>query len=165
MLSCMSFWYILDINPLLQISFANIFSHSLGTFFVLVILKESEVAQSCPTLCDPTGCSLPVFSVHGIFQARVLEWVAISFSRRSSWPRDWTQVSRIIGMRFPVWATREVPQSLALEADALSIRPLGHHPFSIYLCFLVLSIQSHMSPICFFPSVQIYPKTHQIWFS
>ena len=39
-----------------------------------------EVAQSCPTLCDPMDCSLPGFSVHGIFQARVLEWVAISFS-------------------------------------------------------------------------------------
>ena len=41
---------------------------------------ESEVAQSCPTLCDPMDCSLPGSSVHGIFQARVLEWVAISFS-------------------------------------------------------------------------------------
>ena len=40
-----------------------------------------EVTQSCPTLCDPTDCSLPGFSVHGIFQARVLEWVAISFSK------------------------------------------------------------------------------------
>ena len=46
--------------------------------------SESEVAQSCPTLCDPMGCSLPGSSVHGIFQATVLEWVAISFSRGSS---------------------------------------------------------------------------------
>ena len=43
-----------------------------------------EVAQSCPTLCDPMDCSLPGSSVHGIFQARVLQWVAISFSRGSS---------------------------------------------------------------------------------
>ena len=43
--------------------------------------KESEVIQSCPTLCDPMDCSLPGSSIHGIFQARVLEWVAISFSR------------------------------------------------------------------------------------
>ena len=50
--------------------------------------KESEVAQSCPTLCDPVDCSLPDSSIHGIFQARVLEWVAISFSRGSSQPRD-----------------------------------------------------------------------------
>ena len=48
--------------------------------------KESEVTQSCLILCDPMDCSLPGSSVHGIFQARVLEWVAISFSRGSSWP-------------------------------------------------------------------------------
>ena len=65
-----------------------------------------EVAQSCPTLCDPMNYSLPGSSIHGIFQARVLEWVAISFSRRSSQPRDWTQVSRIVGRCFTVWATR-----------------------------------------------------------
>ena len=44
------------------------------------VKSESEVAQSCPTLCDPMDCSLPGSSVHGIFQARVLEWVAIAFS-------------------------------------------------------------------------------------
>ena len=49
--------------------------------------------QSCPTLCDPMDCSLSGSSIHGIFQARVLEWVAISFSRGSSWPRYQTQVS------------------------------------------------------------------------
>ena len=68
--------------------------------------NESEVAQSCLTL-RPMDCSLPGSSIHGIFQARILEWVAISFSRRSSRPRDWTQVSRIVGRRFTVWATRE----------------------------------------------------------
>ena len=46
------------------------------------VKSESEVAQSCPTLSDPMDCSLPGSSVHGIFQARVLEWVAISFSNR-----------------------------------------------------------------------------------
>ena len=49
--------------------------------------SESEVAQSCSTLCDPMDCSLPGSSVHGIFQAIVLEWIAISFSRGSSQPR------------------------------------------------------------------------------
>ena len=70
-------------------------------------VKWSEVAQSCPTLCDPMDCSPPGSSVHGILQARVLEWVAISFSRGSSWLRDWTQVSHIAGRRFNLWATRE----------------------------------------------------------
>ena len=58
---------------------------------------ECEVAQSCPTLCDPMDCSLPCSSVHGIFQARVLEWGAIAFSRGSSQPGDRTWVSRIVG--------------------------------------------------------------------
>ena len=64
------------------------------------LLCTSEVAQSCPTLCDPMDHSLPGSSIHGIFQARVLEWVAISFSRGSSQPRDWTQVFRITGSCF-----------------------------------------------------------------
>ena len=59
----------------------------------------------CPTLCDPMDCSLPGSSVHGIFQARVLEWVAISVSRGSSWPRDWTQVSHVACRRFTGRAT------------------------------------------------------------
>ena len=53
-------------------------------FVVLIRKKKSEVAQSCPTLCDPMDCSLSGSSIDGIFQARVLEWVAISFSRGSS---------------------------------------------------------------------------------
>ena len=69
---------------------------------------ESEITQSCPNLCNPMDCSLPRFSVHGIFQARIPEWVAISFSRGSSQPRDRTQVSCIVGRSFTVWATREV---------------------------------------------------------
>ena len=70
--------------------------------------KESEVAQSCPTLCDPMDCTLPGSSIHGIFQARILEWIAISFPRRSSQPRGWTQASCIVGRYFTVWGTREV---------------------------------------------------------
>ena len=70
------------------------------------LLKWSEVAQLCLTLCNPMDCSLTCFSVHGILQARILEWVAISFSRRSSRPRDWTWVSRIVGRRFTIWATK-----------------------------------------------------------
>ena len=58
------------------------------------------VTQSCLTLCDPVDCSPPDSSVHGILQARILEWVAIFFSRGSSQPRDRTQVSRIADRRF-----------------------------------------------------------------
>ena len=75
--------------------------------YMLIRKKESEVAQSCPTLCSPMDCSLPGSSVHRIFQARVLEWVAISFSRGSSQPRDRTWVSHIAGRHFTIWATCE----------------------------------------------------------
>ena len=73
----------------------------------VVPLKWSEVAQSSLTLCDPMDCSIQGSSIHGIFQARVLEQVAISFSRGSSQPRDRTQVSHIAGRCCTVWATRE----------------------------------------------------------
>ena len=60
--------------------------------------SENEVAQSCPTLCDPMDSLV----VHGILQARILEWVAFPFSRGSSQPRDQTQVSCIVGRFFTV---------------------------------------------------------------
>ena len=59
------------------------------------VLKKMSVLQSCPTLWDPRDCSPTGYSVHRILQARILEWVAISFSRRSSQPRNQTQVSCI----------------------------------------------------------------------
>ena len=59
-----------------------------------------KVAQSCLTLCDPTD-----YTDHGILQARILEWVAFPFSRASSQPRGWTQVSHIAGRFFTSWAT------------------------------------------------------------
>ena len=58
-------------------------------------LPTCVCTQSCPILCKPPECSLPVSSVHRISQARIQEWVAISFSRGSSHPRDWTYVSYI----------------------------------------------------------------------
>ena len=69
-------------------------------------MKESEVAQLCPTLCDPVDCSPPGSSIHGILQARVLEWAAISFSRDLPDP----------GIE---------PRSPALQADALTSEPPG----------------------------------------
>ena len=50
--------------------------------------SESEVTQLCPTLCSPTDCILQGSSVHGIFQARILEWITVTFFMRSPWPRD-----------------------------------------------------------------------------
>ena len=59
-----------------------------------------SISQSCLTLCDPVDCSLPGSSVHGILQARTLEWVAIPFSRGSSWPRDPSFGSPALAGRF-----------------------------------------------------------------
>ena len=61
-----------------------------------------KVTQSYLTLCDPMDCSLPGSSVHGILQARILEWVAIPFCRESSQPRAQTQVSHIAGGFFTI---------------------------------------------------------------
>ena len=65
-------------------------------------LWKLKVAQSCPTLCNPRD-----YTVHGILQARILEWVAFPFSRGSSQPKDWCQVSWIGGGFFTKWAIRE----------------------------------------------------------
>ena len=70
-------------------------------------MKVKVKVKSFLTLCDPMGCSLPGSSIRGIFQARVLEWTAISFSRESSWPTVRTQVSHIAGRYFTIWATRD----------------------------------------------------------
>ena len=75
---------------------------------------EGEVTQSCPTLCNPMDCSLPGSSIHGILQARILEQVAISFSRGSSRTQDQTQVSRIGGRHFNFWASCHKTQWFSL---------------------------------------------------
>ena len=66
------------------------------------VCESHSVVSHSATLCNPMD-----FTVHGIFGARILEWVAVPFSRGSSQPRDWTQVSHIADRFFTVWATRE----------------------------------------------------------
>ena len=78
---------------------------SINFFLLSVVVVVVVVTQLCPTLCDPMGCKLPGSSVHGILQARILERIAIPFSRGSSGPRDFTRVSCIAGRFFTVWAT------------------------------------------------------------
>ena len=74
----------------------------------IIVEWVKEVAQLCPTLWDSMDCSLQGSSIHGTFQGSLLEWVAISFFRRSSQSRDWTQVSYIVGRCLTFWASREV---------------------------------------------------------
>ena len=105
--------------------------------FIFQILNEKkvnmQVAQSCPTLCDPMD-----YTVHGILQARILEWVAFPFYRGSSQPRDQIQVSCIAGRFFSSWATYDKVVSNALgtfyvllevfdNADLLHFSPCLHN--------------------------------------
>ena len=94
---------LLDLSTPLQPSVA-----AMGARVDFSVCSESEVAQSCPTLCDPMDYSLPGSSVYGIFQERILKWAAISCSRGSSQPRNQTQVSHFVGRCFIIRATREV---------------------------------------------------------
>ena len=89
------------------------FNRILGFFEYKIILKmKVKVAQLCLTLCDSMD-----YIVHGILQARILQWVPFPFSRGSSQPRDWTQVSCIAGGFFTSWATKEVQESIPSPAD------------------------------------------------
>ena len=92
--------------------------------------RKELLAQSYPALCDPMDCSLPGSSVHGILQARILEWVAISSFRGSSRPRDQTQVSCIAGRFFTIWATKEAEEdkcnsNLKNSTRGFSLQPSG----------------------------------------
>ena len=73
---------------------------------------HTQLLQSCLTLCDPMDSSPPGSSVHGILQARILEWFSMTASRGSSQPRDWTWVSCIAGRFFTIWATWETHLAL-----------------------------------------------------
>ena len=90
------------------------------------------VAQSYPTLWHPMDCSPPGSSVHGILQARILEWVAIPFSRGSSRPRDGTWVSCIAGRFFTVWTTREAGRARWAETLRTSIPGDVEGPRNLY---------------------------------
>ena len=89
-----------------------------------------SVPQSCPTLCDPTDCSPPGSSVHKIFLTRILEWVAISSSRESPQPRDWTCVSCGSCIRSWIlyhWACGEVLFVLSRTvSNSLCCSPVAH---------------------------------------
>ena len=76
------------------------------------VKSESEVAQSCPTLSDPMDCSPPGSSVHGVFQARVLEWVAISFSNAWKWKVKVKSLSRVWLLATPWTAAHQAPPSM-----------------------------------------------------
>ena len=105
--------------------------HQDSTINILLYLFCVLVAPSCLTLCDPMDYRLPGSSVHGILQVRILEWVAIPFSRGSLQPRDRTKVSRIAGRFLTGWATREVIKGLSKKA----MKELSRSEVHDNLCF------------------------------
>ena len=91
---------------------------------ILSMLLQNFLSKwSCSVVsdsCEPMDYSLPDSSIHGIFQARVLKWVVISFSRACSWPRDQTPVSHIGSRRFTIWATSDdTPKNVTKDQMAV----------------------------------------------
>ena len=84
------------------------------------MIKVKVKVTQCSILCDLTD-----YTVHGILQARILEWVAFPFSRGSSQPRDWTQVSHIAGRFFTSWATKEAKAPTLWQQPALWLEPVS----------------------------------------
>ena len=109
-------------------------------------------ALSPPTLCDPMDCSSPGCSVPGILQARILEWVAISFPRGSSQPRDGTRASHIAGRLFTIWATRE-----ALIRE-LQINTVRYH----YTAVRMSKIQT-LASLCWWGCGATWVFVHCLW--
>ena len=91
---------------------------------------EGEVAQSCPRLCDPVDCSLPGSSVHGILQARVLEWVAISFSRDHV-------LSELSTMTHLSWVALHGMAHIFIELDKAVIHVISLVSFSVIMVFIL----------------------------
>ena len=107
--------------------------------------SKSKVAQSCLTLCNLMDCSLPGSS-HGIFQAKVLEWVAISFSRVSSPPRDRTRVSLIVGRCFSISATRqESSRKTSTSALMTMLKPLTVDHNKMWKILKEMGIPDHLT--------------------
>ena len=96
-------------------------------------LMKMKVTQLCPTVCDPMD-----YTVHGILQARILEWVAIPFSRGSFWPRNRTGISCTAGDFFNSWATREAPRPYCKGL----IQDLRNYPVSLFCSLFKISLPS-----------------------
>ena len=143
LLLIMFLFFLIFRSILLFVSFPPTYKQLL--IFPTVCESESEIVQSCLTLCRPHA---PGSSVHGILQARVLEWVAISFSRGSSQPRDQTQVSHLAGSPFTLWATRE---------------DIYIHIYILYAIYIKQNYFSHIILLYFYFTVKVFESLY--WLS
>ena len=127
------------------------FYHNLSSIYCLynrflmmtiLISVKVKVFQSFLTLCNPMDCNPPDSSVHGILQARLLEWVAMPSSRGSSEPRNQTQVSLIAGGFFTVWATREALLTSVRWYVICSFGQIISDIEYLFMCFLAIWVIS-----------------------
>ena len=107
---------------------------------------HAKLLPSCPNLCNPMDCSLPGSSVCGIFQARILEWVAMPSSRGSSWPRDRNQVSCTGRWILYHWANGGSPMPRTWIVNLIySCAVLS--PFSPIQLFVTAWTVAHLAPL------------------
>ena len=121
-------------------------------FSILDIAAAAKSLQSCPTLCDPIDCSPPVSSVHGILQARTLEWVAISSSNAWKWKVKVKSLSRVRLLATPWTAAHQAPPSMGF--------PRQEHG----LLLLLLSRFSHVR-LCATPEMAAHQASPSLGFS
>ena len=123
-----------------------------GSFTPFKLVPCVLVIQSCPTLCDLMDCSPSGSSVHGILQARILEWVAMPSSRGSSWPRGQIPFSCIAGRFFTIWATREALQTgtrhCEMESIYCQLSLVGYSPWGCYESDVTERLHFHFSLSC-----------------
>ena len=110
--------------------------------------------QSCPALYDPMECSPPGSSIHGILQAKLLEWIAISSSTGSFQPRDRTQVFSIVGRFFTTWATREA------QKGAYSLPRKSEVDHLLFVLKYVIMIVSAAEALCPLAVGEIWIEHH-----
>ena len=117
----LSQWWVISIESVMPSNHLIVCPPLLLTplIFPSIIVVSSESHSIVSDSCDPMDYSLPGSSVHGILQARILEWVAISFSRGSSLPKNQTQVSCIAGRFFTDWAMREAPSIMVFSNESV----------------------------------------------
>ena len=104
-----------------------------GCHFLLQCMKvksESEVAQLCPTLRDPINCSLPGSSIHGIFQARVLEWVAIAFSCLKDFDDS-----------YGIWSHHFMANTWGNNKNSDRLYFLGLYPMSLWMVIATMKLE------------------------
>ena len=138
-------------------------------FFLSIVLQIFEkydecVSHSVLSDCNPMDCSLPGSSVHGILQVRILERVAIPFSRGSSWPRNQTQGPHISGRLFTVWASREAlssfPFSFLFPEDWTCLRSLTMSQ-AVRAAFLSFVIMTKVFCLWLALQLRLYACTRQ----